>query len=79
MIVCYDPVAGDVVLHSEDGFPVFEAKSDRLVAKHYQDEGILVCEMHGEEVEIAYYPLDPPFPLLELVPTRPDRWALRLS
>ena len=47
MIVCYDPVAREVTLHGEDGLPRYEAREGRLVAKHYQDEGIFVCVMQG--------------------------------
>ena len=79
MIVTYDPVAQAITLHGEDGFPRYDARGRRLLVKHYMDEGIFICEMRGEAVELAYVPVEGAQLTLRLEELAPGRWRLHIA
>lgn len=80
MIIAFDPVAKDLTLDFEDGLPPIDLRAEKLLIKHYGQEGIFFAEASApDEVEVGYLPaFDVRVALIQVTPGPGASWQVRV-
>lgn len=78
MIVAFDPVAKDVTIDFEDGRPPIGFSADKLVVKHYGEDGIFFAEASAPDaVAVGFIPAsDVPIVIIQVRPLHGMSWQV---
>lgn len=77
MMLEYDDVAQELVVHLENGLPPFSLHVDELVVKCYTDEGVLSFVPSKEGADLHLNPISKRPCDLSLTANGERRWRLR--
>lgn len=78
VVVAFDPIARDVTIDLEDGRMPVSFPADRLVVKHYGEDGILFAELFApDESEVGFLPAsDVPAVIIQVSPLEGISWQV---